>query len=289
MRLLQNTTGATAGSEACDMRKRILSAAILVPLLLIALYALPKVVTVILVSLVCAIAAYELLVGTRMVGHIRLVIYSMVFAALVPVWCYYGMDGLAARVAILLFFALLFVEFMLSSMKMPFEKFAVCIFAAILIPYLLTSLVRIYAPVGGRYVILIPFVIAFLADSGAYFVGCRFGKHKLAPVISPNKSVEGVLGGVAAAVIGMLLYCVVMQLIFGCTVNYGYALLYGLLGTVADVFGDLCFSAIKRQTGIKDYGNLIPGHGGVLDRFDSMLTVGPLVEILLIVLPVVVK
>ena len=67
--------------------------------------------------------------------------------------------------------------------------------------------------------------------------------------------------------------------------NYLLALLYGLVGSLAGVFGDLCFSAIKRQTGIKDYGNLIPGHGGVLDRFDSVTTVAPLMEALLVLLP----
>ena len=161
--------------------------------------------------------------------------------------------------------------------------------AGVLIPYLMSSLSRILTPDGGRYVILVPFVLAFLSDSGAYFIGCRFGKHKLAPLISPKKSIEGVFGGIGAAVVGMLLYCLVMQLVFQCQVNYGYAIVYGVLGALASVFGDLCLSVIKRQTGIKDYGELIPGHGGVLDRFDSMLIVGPLVEILLIMLPVVVK
>ena len=70
--------------------------------------------------------------------------------------------------------------------------------------------------------------------------------------------------------------------------NFGYAIIYGLAGSLMSVFGDLCFSVIKRQTGIKDYGSLIPGHGGVLDRFDSMLMVGPLVEALLILIPMAV-
>ena len=161
--------------------------------------------------------------------------------------------------------------------------------AGLLIPYLLSSLTRIFSPDGGRYVILIPFVVAFLSDSGAYFIGCRFGKHKLAPIISPNKSVEGLFGGVAFATLGMFGYLLVMQVAFGCQVNYLYAVIYGVFGSLTATFGDLCLSVIKRQTGIKDYGNLIPGHGGILDRFDSMLTVGPLVEILLIVIPAVVK
>ena len=78
-----------------------------------------------------------------------------------------------------------------------------------------------------------------------------------------------------------------LQLVEDFRINYFYALIYGVVGACAGVFGDLCFSIIKRQTGIKDYGNLIPGHGGVLDRLDSMMTVAPLIEMLLILLPVV--
>ena len=140
----------------------------------------------------------------------------------------------------------------------------------------------------GKYFILVAFVLSMVADSGAYFVGRACGKHKLAPVISPHKTVEGVVGGVLGATLGMLIFCLVMQLGFKMQVNYLYAVLYGVVGSLGAVFGDLCFSVIKRQTGIKDYGNLIPGHGGVLDRFDSMMVVGPLSELLLLLLPVAV-
>ena len=87
----------------------------------------------------------------------------------------------------------------------------------------------------------------------------------------------------------MLLFCVILDLAFGFTVSYLNALAYGIFGSLAAVFGDLIFSAIKRQTGIKDYGNLIPGHGGILDRFDSMTMVAPVTEALLLLLPVAVK
>ena len=136
--------------------------------------------------------------------------------------------------------------------------------------------------------VLLPFVAAFMGDTGAYFIGRSFGHKKLAPVISPNKTVEGVIGGLATSMLGMLIYAAVLQFGFKFHVNYGLAVLYSLAGTAIDVFGDLCFSAIKRQTGIKDYGNLMPGHGGVLDRFDSMVFVGPLMEALITLLPMAV-
>ena len=136
---------------------------------------------------------------------------------------------------------------------------------------------------------MVPFAVAFISDSFAYLVGMRFGKHKLSPVISPNKTIEGVLGGMAVTILGMLIYGLVLQLGFGFQVNYLYAIIYAVAGSAAGVFGDLCFSVIKRQTGIKDYGNLIPGHGGILDRFDSMILVAPLMEMLLFLLPMAVK
>jgi phosphatidate cytidylyltransferase len=136
----------------------------------------------------------------------------------------------------------------------------------------------------GKFVVLVPFAVAFINDAGAYFAGLYFGKHKLAPVLSPNKTIEGVIGGIIASVFSMVLYAVILQLA-DFRVSYGLAVLYGLLGAIAGAFGDLCFSVIKRQTGIKDYGKLMPGHGGILDRFDSMMTVAPLMEILLLWIP----
>lgn len=271
------------------MRKRIITAVFLVPLLLAVLLFAPKIMTAILVACMSALAVYELLCGTGLVRHWRLVAYSVVVAFSIPIWCYFGMVSAWGVLIILVFFCAVFGEIMACHVKVRFEKVCICLVAGIIVPCLFSSLVRIIAPTNGRYLILIPFVVAFLSDTGAYFIGCRYGKHKLAPVISPKKSVEGVVGGFLFAVAGMLLYTAVMQLVFGLQVNYWLAILYGVVGTAADVFGDLCFSVIKRQTGIKDYGNLIPGHGGILDRFDSMLVVAPLMELLLAALPVVIK
>ena len=157
------------------------------------------------------------------------------------------------------------------------------------IPFLLGSLIRILVMSRiGRYMVLIPFIVAFGSDAGAYFAGRFFGQHKLAPVISQHKTIEGAIGGMLSSVVLMLIYCLVLQFAFGFQVRYGFAIIYGLLGSAVGIFGDLCFSVVKRQTGIKDYGNLIPGHGGILDRFDSMMTVGPLTEVLLLLLPVVI-
>lgn len=271
------------------MKMRLIAAAALLPLLLIILLVLPQFFTAILVGAMCAISAYELLWGTGLVKEIRLLIYTVVMAFLVCMWSFFDMDYPAALLGVLLFSAVLFMEMLVSHGTLEFKKIAVCLAGGLLIPFLLSALVRIRVTNYGPFHILIPFLLAFTADSGAYFAGRYLGKHKLAPMISPNKTVEGVVGGVAAAILGMLLYCLILDLAFGFTPSYLNAVAYGIVGALASVFGDLSFSAIKRQTKIKDYGNLIPGHGGVLDRFDSMTIVAPLTEVFLILLPVAVR
>ena len=133
----------------------------------------------------------------------------------------------------------------------------------------------------GKYYILLAFVIAFSADTGAYFIGRAFGKHKLAPIVSPNKTVEGAIGGILCSILCVELYGLVLDLAFSFEVNYLYGIVYGFFGAILSILGDLSFSVIKRQMNIKDYGNLIPGHGGILDRFDSMMLVAPVTELLL--------
>ena len=251
--------------------------------------ALPKAFTAILFGLAGALAAYELLYATRLVTHPRMVIYASVSAFAVSMWSFAGQSHAWGTLLVVAVFAAYFGEMMASHVKLTFDKIAMCLVAALVIPYLLTSLVRIHSLRLGRHYIIIPFVMAFMPDTGAYFAGRFFGKHKLAPVISPKKTVEGVFGGAISAVLGMLIYGAVMDLFFQMEVNYIFAAIYGLASAVGSVFGDLCFSVVKRQTGIKDYGNLIPGHGGALDRFDSMILVAPLAEILLSVLPLAVK
>lgn len=271
------------------MKIRVIAALSLLPLLLIVVLALPKVCTGVLFGLMAAIAAWELLRGTGLVKHPRLCVYTMGMALWSVLWCGLNISYSWLLLGVLVFFAALFAEVMASGMKLTFDKVAVCFMGGLVIPMLLGSLVRIHTGQQGRFYILIPFVLAFLSDTGAYFAGRFFGKHKLAPVISPKKTVEGAVGGVLGAIAGMLIYCLVLDLAFDFTVNYLFAVIYGILGSLAAVFGDLCFSVIKRQTGIKDYGNLIPGHGGILDRFDSMMVVGPLTEVLLMLLTVAVK
>lgn len=269
------------------MKKRIVTAAVLIPVLALVALVAPKIVAAVVWGLMMMIGVYELLYSTGLVQHPRMVLYSALMAFCTSLWSHYGANQGIALLGLLVFWILLFSELMANHVKISLEIIAYCILAGFVTPYLLTGIIRILSMANGRYLIPIPFVVAFSSDAGAYFAGSLFGKHKLAPVVSPNKTVEGVVGGLVSAMVGMLLYGVILQLVFRFRVSYGAALLYGLLGSGVGVFGDLCFSIIKRLSGIKDFGTLIPGHGGFYDRFDSMVTVAPLMEALILLMPVV--
>lgn len=269
------------------MKQRVITAAVLIPVLALICLVAPTILAAVIWGALMAIGVYELLYCTGLVTHPRMVLYSCVMAFGMSIWSHYGAVQGVVLLCLLAFWILIFSELMANHVKISVEMIMECTFAGFVIPYMLSALIRILTMLNGRYLIPIPFVVAFSSDAGAYFAGSMFGKHKLAPVVSPNKTIEGVAGGLVSAMVGMMVYAVILALVFRFKVNFGAALLYGLLGSGVGVFGDLCFSVIKRQSGLKDYGNLIPGHGGFFDRFDSMVTVAPLMEALILLLPMV--
>ena len=129
---------------------------------------------------------------------------------------------------------------------------------------------------GGLLVFFV-FIGAFATDTCAYFAGSFFGKKKLCPNISPKKTVEGAVGGVLGCVVLMLLYAFVLNKYFSLDVNYIRVIILSVLVAVFSQFGDLSASVVKRQVGIKDFGKILPGHGGIMDRLDSITFVAPLV------------
>lgn len=270
------------------MKTRIISGAVFTVVLALVFFFLPTGVTATVMAAMCAVASYELLYTTGLVKNIRLNIYSALMAVLVVIWSHLGGYYGPMLLGILLYTMLLFSELLLSSGKIPVAQVGYCLLSGLVIPFLLSALLRVRNWADGQILLLIPFIMAYCSDTGAYFIGVCFGKHKMCPNISPKKTWEGFFGGIAVAVIGMVMYALILQKNVDCTVNYYLALFYGLVGSLGSVFGDLMMSAIKRQTGIKDYGNLIPGHGGILDRFDSVLITAPLTEALLLMLPMVV-
>ena len=164
--------------------------------------------------------------------------------------------------------------------------------------YCLILLKEQTGPQMGMFYMLLIFGSAWWADSGAYFVGTFLGKHKLCPRISPKKTVEGLIGGIVTAVIGNVLVCLVFQAFCNWVVPWGYiknavtisipaVALVTPFATLLGVLGDLSASVIKRQYGIKDFGNIMPGHGGAMDRFDSVLFISPLFYFIFNILPLI--
>jgi phosphatidate cytidylyltransferase len=268
------------------MKTRIISGAVFVVIVAIVFFLTPAIVTAIVVALMSALASYELLYTTGLVKNLRLNVYSAVMAVLVTMVSQYAAYSIFFFI-ILLYWMLLFSEVLLSSGKIPVAEIGCCLISGLIIPLLMSALVRIRGGQNSNTVMFIPFIMAFFSDTGAYFIGVTMGKHKMCPNISPKKSWEGFAGGIVIAAASLMLYGLLMAKIGGFRVNYALAAVYGLAGSLGSVFGDLSMSVIKRQTGIKDYGKLIPGHGGILDRFDSVLITAPLTEALLLIIPFV--
>ena len=162
----------------------------------------------------------------------------------------------------------------------------------VLIPCALHSLVllRELNRAHGMFYVLIAVFTAWAADVGAFFAGTFFGKHKLCPKISPKKTVEGAIGGLVLNVCTALLCGVIFSRVYHLgrvEVHYATLFLAGFFGTFVSILGDLSFSLIKRSCHIKDFGQVIPGHGGILDRFDSVIFTAPFVYLLTCFLPLV--
>ncbi|MBO5206259.1 MAG: phosphatidate cytidylyltransferase [Clostridia bacterium] len=148
------------------------------------------------------------------------------------------------------------------------------------------SIIRYINREVGVFWLALVFIVSWVSDSMAYIVGSLIGKHKLIPEISPKKTVEGAIGGVVGAIIAFLLYGLILDLaIEEMEVRYFVLAIYAAILAVVSQLGDLIASLIKREHGVKDYSNLLPGHGGIMDRFDSILAVSTILLILCLVVP----
>ncbi len=129
---------------------------------------------------------------------------------------------------------------------------------------------------NGSFFVLLGLCIAWMSDTGAYFCGKIFGKNKLYPEISPKKTIEGFFGGIIVCVISVLVTVLGFNALGGeFKINYFLLIIISIIGSLISVLGDLCFSAVKRRCKVKDFGDVMPGHGGILDRFDSVIFVIP--------------
>ena len=276
-----------------DLKSRILTGIVGAALALVVLLLLPPLALNIAMAGICAIAMYEVFIVTKMVNHRGLETAAVLFALAAPFLVM--MRSMPSAMVVLGFVVLLAVIQVRYHDKLPVERTGFVFLLSVLVSisfsclaYLRTTSQRDER--DGLFYVFLALIIPWMCDIGAYFIGTFFGRHKLCPTISPKKTVEGLIGGivvsVGSSVLGAYLYQV---LALGDTayVSLWQIALLALLCAPLSVLGDLFASIIKRQSGVKDFGHIMPGHGGIMDRFDSMMFVLPVLYLLVQYVPLV--
>lgn len=217
--------------------------------------------------------------GIEWVGFLGIVIYYAL------VYSLGGLESKDAQTYIMLSLILLLMAFMfvyvLSFPRYRSEQIMAAFFSIVYAPVMLSCIYLTRSLEYGVYLVWMIFISSWICDTCAYFTGVTLGKHKLSPKLSPKKSIEGAVGGVlgSAAVGALFSYFIVERVVAGQQVTWLFALISGI-GAVISQIGDLAASGIKRNHDIKDYGKLIPGHGGIMDRFDSVIFTAPIIYFL---------
>ena len=210
-------------------------------------------------------------------GYVGIVAYYllMVFSA----------EKLYLFLAVIMILAAFMFLYVMTFPKYRAEQIMCAFFDVVYAPVMLSCIYLVRSLPYGIYSVWMIFISSWICDTCAYIVGMLIGKHKMVPKLSPKKSIEGAVGGVVgAAIVGALYgYFIVESVITEQNVTWAFVLI-SAVGAVISQIGDLAASAIKRNHDIKDYGKLIPGHGGVMDRFDSVIFTAPMIYLLVLVL-----
>ena len=256
------------------IKQRIITSIVALPLLILLLgYANPAVFSV-FVSLVLFLSLIEFnRMGLGSEHRFEQWLAAAIGAAIVPLLFYEKTVFLFPLLTVtVLIFALLFL-FRLPLITEVHHRLGWVVLGLIYLPFLLGHLIPLRLLTDGREWIFLTLIAIMSCDTCAYFVGSKIGKRKLYPAVSPNKSVEGAIGGLVGAVVGVLL----AKLSFLPVIGFFDAVLIGLLLGGMGQIGDLFESLLKRACQVKDSGNMIPGHGGILDRLDSLLFAFPVI------------
>lgn len=256
---------------------------------------------VLLILVTCSCGSWLLWGFTLFIGYIGLYEFYRVFeiratgllgaagslgAALWMVMTYVVSGGLAEGkeklwLMLLIAFMLIMAVYVFTFPRYDTGKVMAAFFGVVYIPVMLSFIYQTRMLEEGFYLVWLIFFCSWGCDTFAYCTGMLIGRHKLAPVLSPKKSIEGAIGGIAGAALLGGLYAVIMGALYpDFQLTAGVCAGLCAAGAVASQIGDLAASAVKRQHGIKDYGKLIPGHGGILDRFDSVIVTAPMIYIL---------
>ena len=259
------------------MKTRIISALVGLVLLGAVLFLFETVVLDVAVAALSVMAVYEMINAIGLSKNKIFTGVCTVFAAFFSTGFYQTVGSISGYIEFCFgIVVLLFVMNHHKDLKATDAAFA--FFFTIFIPKAFSTILlfRSFGEPISYFLVLMSLAVAWLNDTCAYFSGFFFGKRKLCPELSPKKTVEGAIGGV----FGDLIVCCILAFAFakvtGCQINWPSFAIFLPIGAVIAIFGDLAASAIKRQYGVKDYGKVMPGHGGVMDRFDSWVFVAPI-------------
>lgn len=266
------------------MKKRAISAVIFTAILILIMFVDNPIVDTLIIVLLSVIGIYEYNKAFKNAGFRP--ISWVGYASCLTMFFMGGIMSdqnkiLLLKIIIPALVIALFMYIIISNLKRSIVDIAITVFSLIYIPFMFSFMKLILLMEQGRILIWLVFLGAFSSDICAFLVGTKFGKHKLCPDISPKKTVEGAIGGVFGVVISYLVLTYIANRYFAMDLNYIYIVIAGIIAGIAGQFGDLSASAIKRYCKVKDFGNLIPGHGGILDRFDSILFVAPVIYMFL--------
>lgn len=276
------------------MKERTISSIIIIAVALLLAVFSDYLVYPIALSILAVVAVFEILRVMQSHKKLVLAIPAYIFAAVFPIISYF-VTPTTVMPLLLMLAACMFVYLMwlmgvsvFSKGSIPFSRISEVFASALYVTVSFTSLslMRYIDRDLGIFAVVLVFVVAWICDVFAFAVGKLFGKHKLIPEVSPKKTVEGSIGGIVFSALFCLLYGFGLDLIIeGITVNYLVLGLCGAILSVVSQLGDLIASLIKREYGVKDYGKIFPGHGGIMDRFDSVLAVSTIVLIIFIACP----
>lgn len=273
----------TAALEVYDLKTRVITALIAIPIGILVLILNNTIVFPLAIAAISAISVYEIL---NVCGCKKFPVHFILcelFAASMPILSYYQVDYIwRIFVASLIVFCL-FAGYVFDHKKLPFGILCVMITVTSLCSLSITCIVSLknLSEIHGVCYVVMALMAAWIPDAGAYFVGTAIGKHKLCPDISPKKTIEGAIGGVivTALVFSIFGYCYqqIMYRMNGIEFSVNYAALFVimLIAAAISMIGDLSASLLKREYEIKDFGKILPGHGGIVDRFDSVFFVLP--------------
>jgi phosphatidate cytidylyltransferase len=271
------------------MARRLISAAVATAIGITILAVDRKEVFLAAIVFISAAIVYEILVATKYINNRWVAAVSLLFSAVVPVVLSYDINFINTRYVSFALIIGLFVVMLFSHGKVKFAEVALVTFVTICVPFSMSCIIFLFDafPVHRTFVLVYALTITWISDSGAFFTGTFLGKHKMAPNISPKKTWEGFAGGIlTAALFGFLLgkgYEIILNA-FEMTykIDMLFLAILAVPCSILGVLGDFSASILKRECAVKDFGNIMPGHGGVLDRFDSVLFVIPFVYLVFI-------